>query len=103
MTLTETTNLGMLIALVLFAFANMGYVQSIQSRLMTLDAINAKLDLLLKQAGIEYAPLDNLPPGVREALQKDNAIEAIRLYREATGSSLVDAKAAIDRVRGQAS
>ena len=38
-------------------------------RLRALSRIDAKLDLLLKQVGIEYDPYTKLPPNVIDALQ----------------------------------
>ena len=52
----------------------------------------AKVDLLLKQAGLTYDPRANVPPGVLEALQAGRKIEAIRQYRMATGVDLKTAK-----------
>ena len=52
----------------------------------------AKVDLLLKQAGLTYDPRANVPPGVLEALQAGQKIEAIRQYRIATGVDLKTAK-----------
>jgi ribosomal protein L7/L12 len=52
----------------------------------------AKVDLLLKQAGLTYDPRANVPPGVLEALQAGQKIEAIRQYRMATGVDLKTAK-----------
>ena len=52
----------------------------------------AKVDLLLKQAGLTYDARANVPPGVLEALQAGQKIEAIRQYRMATGVDLKTAK-----------
>jgi ribosomal protein L7/L12 len=52
----------------------------------------AKIDLLLKHAGITYDPHANVPPGVVEALRAGKKIEAIRQYRMATGAGLKEAK-----------
>jgi ribosomal protein L7/L12 len=52
----------------------------------------AKIDLLLKHAGIIYDPHANVPPGVVEALRAGRKIEAIRQYRMATGVGLKEAK-----------
>jgi ribosomal protein L7/L12 len=54
--------------------------------------IEAKVDLLLKQAGLTYDPRVNVPPGVLEALQAGQKIEAIKQYRMATGVDLKTAK-----------
>jgi ribosomal protein L7/L12 len=52
----------------------------------------AKIDLLLKHAGLTYDPHANVPPGVVEALRAGKKIEAIRQYRMATGADLKEAK-----------
>ena len=52
----------------------------------------AKIDLLLKHAGITYDPHANVPQGVVEALRAGRKIEAIRQYRMATGAGLKEAK-----------
>jgi len=50
------------------------------------------LDALLKNAGLEYDPYGKLPDRVREALRSNRKIDAIRLYREASGAGLKTAK-----------
>jgi hypothetical protein len=52
---------------------------------------DAKLDLLLKHAGIEYNPYTNLPPSVIDALKRGKKIEAIKRYRDATSVGLKEA------------
>ncbi len=47
--------------------------------------------------------MDTLPPddrltAIKEALYSGHKIEAIKLYREATGSQLVDAKNAVEKL-----
>ena len=77
-----------------------------------LAAIEAKLDLLLARFGIgqdtAYAlstlpPTDLLPaPGadpVLDLVRGDKPIHAIKLYRELTGASLREAKAAVDAIK----
>ncbi len=54
--------------------------------------LEAKVDLLMKHAGITYDPHANVPPGVLEALRAGQKIEAIKLYRRATGVDLKTAK-----------
>ncbi len=60
-----------------------------------LQRMDKKLDLLLKQAGIEfdpYYPYKDLSGDVADALRRGQKIEAIKYYREATGCSLLEAK-----------
>lgn len=59
-----------------------------------LNAVERKLDLLLSHLGISLPEDDH--HRVRELVQAGKKIEAIKLYREQTGSSLFDAKAAVD-------
>jgi hypothetical protein len=68
-------------------------------RLRALSRIDAKLDLLLKQVGIEYDPYTKLPPNVIDALQRGKKIEAIQDYRQAAGVSLKEAKEVIEEVQ----
>src|SRR4030081_1454533 len=68
-------------------------------RLRALSRIDAKLDLLLKQVGIEYDPYTKLPPNVIDALQRGKKIEAIKHYRQAAGVSLKEAKEVIEEVQ----
>jgi ribosomal protein L7/L12 len=49
-------------------------------------------------AGAPPAPMD-APPGVIEALDKGNLIEAIRVYRAATNSDLITAKTAVEKMK----
>ncbi len=51
--------------------------------------------------GAAVGPVGGAPPGVREALEGGNKIEAIRLYRQATGASLRDAKDAVEALEKQ--
>jgi Ribosomal protein L7/L12 C-terminal domain len=74
-------------------------LDSTDRRLRVLSRIDAKLDLLLKQAGIEYHPYTNLPPNVVDALRRGKKIEAIKHYRQATGVGLKEAKDVIEDVQ----
>jgi hypothetical protein len=66
-----------------------GAIGDLTRRQMRLEA---KVDLLMKHAGITYDPRANVPPGVLAALQAGQKIEAIRQYRQATGVDLKTAK-----------
>lgn len=61
----------------------------VMNRLVRLET---KVDLLMKHSGITYDPHANVPPGVLEAFRAGQKIEAIRLYRQATGVDLKTAK-----------
>jgi len=70
----------------------------LRKRAAALSRIEAKLDLVLQHAGLKYVPYANLPAPVIEALQKGNKIQAIKLYREATGADLKEAKDFIEEI-----
>jgi|GraSoiStandDraft_47_1057283.scaffolds.fasta_scaffold964641_1 ribosomal protein L7/L12 len=71
----------------------------IEQRIAKLSSIDAKLDLLLKHAGVEYDPYKNLPREIVEAVQGGRKIEAIKLYRQATSVGLKEAKDFIEEVQ----
>jgi ribosomal protein L7/L12 len=71
----------------------------LQKKASSLSRIEAKLDLLLKDAGIAYEPFADLPPSVVEALRGGEKIQAIKCYREATGAGLKEAKEFIEEVQ----
>ena len=74
----------------------------ILKRLSALSRLDTKLDLLLKQAGIEYDPYTNLPLDVVDAVKRGNKIGAIKRYRERTGVGLKEAKDLIEEVQRRA-
>lgn len=77
-------------------------IVSIEKRVAALSQVDAKLDLLLKQAGIAYDPFKNWPPQVTDALQRGEKIQAIKHYREATGVSLKQAKDDVEEIQRRA-
>ena len=71
----------------------------IRKRLAVQSRLEAKLDLLLGRAGLTYSPFEHLPPTVTAALQNgDGKIAAIKLYRDATGVGLKEAKDIVEEV-----
>jgi ribosomal protein L7/L12 len=58
---------------------------------LQLDRIEAKLDLLLKQAELEL-PTSPMELAVRKLLQANQPIEALKLVRSETGMGLKSAK-----------
>ena len=74
-------------------------LNKIESKISMLSRVDAKLDLLLKQSGLEYDPYKNLPPSVVDAVQRGKKIEAIKRYRETTGVGLKEAKEFIEEVQ----
>jgi ribosomal protein L7/L12 len=61
--------------------------------------MEAKLDLLLKSAGVAYDPRATVPPGVWEAIRGSNKIEAIKLYCQATGAGIAEAKEFVEELQ----
>lgn len=72
---------------------------SLEHRLNRLSRLDAKIDALLKHAGIEFDEFQDVPPEVREALERGETILAIKRFREATGADLKEAKHFVDEVR----
>jgi hypothetical protein len=68
-------------------------------RLHTLSRIEAKINLLLEHAGIEFDPYKGLPEEVTDAIRRGEKIRAIKLWRAATGAGLREAKEFIEEVQ----
>nr|WP_221208702.1 ribosomal protein L7/L12 [Nocardioides albus] len=62
-----------------------------------LDRLEDKVGLLLKQAGLEEPPAPRQDEVVA-LVRAGKKIEAIKLYREATGAGLLEAKEAVERL-----
>lgn len=78
-------------------------IADLQRRASALSRIEAKLDMLLKHAGIEqYDPLADLPSPVAEAVRRGEKIRAIKCYREATGVGLREVKEFVEEVQRRA-
>jgi len=77
-------------------------LSELQKRVAALSRLDAKLDLLLKHAGIAYDPYRSLPREVVDAVQRGQKIQAIKHYREATGVGLKEAKDFIEEVQRRA-
>jgi Ribosomal protein L7/L12 C-terminal domain len=73
-----------------------------QRRIGALLRIEAKLDLLLRQANITFDPYANVPREIAEAVQGGQKIKAIKLYRESAGVGLKEAKDFIEEVQRRA-
>ena len=63
--------------------------------------LEAKVDMLLKHAGLEYDPLAKVSESVAEALHRGEKIEAVKRYREETGVGLAEAKQAVEEIQGR--
>jgi hypothetical protein len=72
---------------------------TVKKKLDRLSRLEGKLDALLREAGVSYDPLGDVAPGVRDALERDDRILAIKKLREATGLGLKEAKAHVDELR----
>jgi hypothetical protein len=74
-------------------------LSALEQRLNRLSRLDAKVDALLKGAGIHFDPFRDVPADVREALERGETIAALKRFRESTGASLKEAKAFVDEVR----
>jgi hypothetical protein len=74
-------------------------LSAVERRLSRLSRIDAKVDALLKNAGIPFDEFQGVPVGVREALERGETILAIQRFRAATGVGLKEAKEFVDEVR----
>jgi hypothetical protein len=95
----------MVILFVLFVVAVIGFIfksgsaTRIERRLGALLRVEAKINLLLEHAGIEFDPYKSLPGDVTDAIERGEEIEAIRLWRGFTGAGLKEAKDFIEEVQ----
>lgn len=55
-----------------------------------------KLDVLLNDAGLQYDPFSDVPEDVANAIRSGKKMQAVKLYREATGCDLRKAREEID-------
>lgn len=74
-------------------------IVKLQKRVAGMSRIEAKLDLLLKNAGIKYDPYADVSEEVKAAVQSGQKILAIKHYREATGCGLKEAKEFIEEIQ----
>jgi Ribosomal protein L7/L12 C-terminal domain len=74
-------------------------IEALRRRVDRLSRVEAKIDALLKHSGVQFDPLGDVPTAVRDALSRGEKIEAIRMYREATGAGLKEAKDAIEELQ----
>src|SRR5580700_7228862 len=92
--------------LVLLIFLGLAVVRmnlaEVQRSVAALSRIEGKLDLLLKQSNLEYDPYANVPREVTEAVQSGQKIKAIKLYRQASGVGLKEAKDFVEAVQRRA-
>jgi hypothetical protein len=101
MPLTQETFALFALAIVgLLLLAGLGArLNALQTRVAALSRVEAKLDLLLSHSNIKFDPYANLPAGIAEAIQSDQKIKAIKLYRQSSGAGLKQAKDFIEEVQ----
>lgn len=72
---------------------------SIERRLNRLSRLDAKVDALLKNAGITFDAFQDVPADVREAIERGETILAVKRLRQAKGVDLKEAKELVDEIR----
>jgi hypothetical protein len=92
--MTEQTAILAVLLICLMAVVGLlgARLNKIELRIARLSTVEAKLDLLLNLAGLEYDPYQNVPGEVADAIRSGKKIEAIKRYREATAVGLKEAK-----------
>jgi hypothetical protein len=91
------------VALCLIMLVGIGSrLNGMQSRIAVLFRIEAKLDLLLKQANIKFDPYANVSREVAEAVRAGQKIKAIKLHRQSSGAGLKEAKDFIEELQRRA-
>lgn len=87
-----------LFALILVYFAIESSERKVRKEVSRrIDRLEDKVDLLLKHAGLEEPPLPRQDEVVA-LVRAGKKIEAIKVYREATGVGLAEAKNAVERL-----
>jgi hypothetical protein len=74
-------------------------LSALSARVDRVSRLEGKLDALLRHAGVDYDPLAEVAPEVRDALERGEYVAAIKKLREATGMGLKEAKEQIDELR----
>jgi len=74
-------------------------VSALEGRLNRLSRLEAKVDALLKHAGVRFDEFQDVPADVREALERGETILAIKRLRASTGVGLKEAKDVVDELR----
>jgi hypothetical protein len=89
------------VALILLALIG-ARLNALQSRIGELSRVEAKLDLLLKQANIKFDPYVQVSPEIAEAVRSGKKILAIKLQRRSSGMGLKEAKDFIEEIQRRA-
>ena len=68
-----------------------------------LKELEGQVAFLYKHLGITYIPEPgpDEDPRIIEMVKQGNLLEAIKIHRELNGSSLVEAKMAVDQLKGK--
>jgi len=74
-------------------------IDDLRKRIRRLGRIEAKLDLLMSNAGVEFAPYHGLPAEVVDALNRDDKLAALKFYCSTAGMSLKEARKLIDDIQ----
>ena len=74
-------------------------LSTLERRLNRLSRLDAKVDALLRDAGIRFDEYHDVPADVRDALERGEYILAIKRFRIATGAGLKEARAFVDEIR----
>jgi ribosomal protein L7/L12 len=98
----STAALLALLLVVLFLLAGLRYgLDRVQARVAALSRLEAKIDLLLKHAGIAFDPYAEVAADVAQAVRVGEKIRAIKLHRSATGIGLREAKEYVEGLQRQ--
>src|SRR5262245_32039594 len=76
-----------------------GGIDDLRKRSRRLGRIEAKLDLLMRNAGIEFGPYEGLPAQVVDALNRGDKLEAIKFYCFTREVSFKEAKTFIEDIQ----
>jgi hypothetical protein len=74
-------------------------LNKVQGRIVELSRVEAKLDLLLKQANIQFDPYVHVPRAIAEAVRGGKKIEAIKLQWQSSGMGLKESKEFIEEIK----
>jgi hypothetical protein len=94
--MNNTVVIGMLcglLGLAMFVFQQLGRVE------LKVEALRLRLDAIAEHLKVPPGP--TVPTEVAGLLQAGRKIEAIKVYRAATGAGLAEAKAAVERMQAE--
>jgi ribosomal protein L7/L12 len=91
--------LALIVVFVLFLSGIQSRLARMERRAAEISRVEAKIDLLLKQANIEFDPYAHVAPEIVDALRAGEKIKAIKIYRQATGAGLRESKEFVEGVQ----